>query len=88
VNCSLHITFKNDLEKIVEMKEEHCYLVNEDLHGLAALNSFNFKFYQSENDCFCSVTENEDVVISYDIKIHQDTCPDMMREIVNRYSNL
>ena len=35
----LHINPKNGLGKIVEMEEEHCYLVNEDSHGLAALKA-------------------------------------------------
>ena len=84
----LHITSKNDLEKIVEMKEEHCYFVNEDSHSLAALNSFKFKSHQSENNHSHSVTENKDVVISYDVKIHQDACLNTMKEIVNKYLNL
>src|SRR5947207_800306 len=38
-NQSIHINFKNCLEKITEMKEKHCYLINENSHNLAALKS-------------------------------------------------
>src|SRR5436190_21518352 len=37
LNQSIHINFKNCLKKITEMKEKHCYLVNENSHDLAAL---------------------------------------------------
>jgi hypothetical protein len=42
------------------MEEEHCYLVSEDSHGLAALNLF-----KSGKDGPHPATDNEDVVISY-----------------------
>ena len=31
---SIHIILKNDLEKIIEMKEKQCYYVENDLHDL------------------------------------------------------
>src|SRR5204862_535871 len=36
-NQSIHINFKNCLEKITKIKEKHCYLINENSHDLAAL---------------------------------------------------
>src|SRR6266513_6173677 len=36
-NQSIHINLKNCLEKIIEMKEKHCYLINENSYNLAAL---------------------------------------------------
>ena len=77
---------KNGLGKIAEMEEEHCYLVSEDSHGLAALNPF-----KSGKDGPHPATDNEDVVISYGIKAHQDAsdaCPDAINVIVCRYPNL
>ena len=35
---SIHISLKNSLEKIVEMKEKQCYYVNNDLHDLTTQN--------------------------------------------------
>src|SRR5436190_9401521 len=37
LNQSIHINFKNCLEKITKMKEKHCYLVDKNSHSLAAL---------------------------------------------------
>src|SRR5436305_11959688 len=48
LNQSIHINFKNCLEKITEMKEKHCYLVNENFHSLAAL-----KFIKLFSKCEC-----------------------------------
>ena len=82
-DCPLQVNPKNSLEKIVKIKEEHCYLVNKDSHNLAALSSFKLKTNHSY-----LVTEDEDVVISYSIKIHQDASPESMNQIVSKYSNL
>ena len=38
-NQSIHIFSKNDLEKIIEMKEKQCYYVDSDLHDLTAQKS-------------------------------------------------
>ena len=35
----IHISSKNDLEKIIEMKEEQCYYVNSNLHDLTVWKS-------------------------------------------------
>ena len=62
------------------MKEKHCYLINENSHDLAAL-----KFVKLLSKCECfehlhSVTNfREDVSISFDIKIHQNTESDCYR---------
>ena len=37
LNHSIHINLKNNLEKIIEIKKEHYYLVNEDFYGLVIL---------------------------------------------------
>ena len=36
---SIHIFSKNSLEKIIEMKEEQCHYIDNDLHDLTAQNS-------------------------------------------------
>src|SRR5438876_5696150 len=35
----IHISLKNSLEKIIEMKEEQCYYVDSNLHDLTAQKS-------------------------------------------------
>ena len=88
-NQSIHINFKNCLEKIIEMKEKHCYLVDENSHSLAALKSVKLL-----SKCECSKHSHsatnfrEDVLISFDIKIHQNVKSDQLKEIVNRYLNV
>ena len=72
-NQSIHINFKNCLEKITEMKEKHYYLVDENSHSLAVL-----KFIKLFSKCECSehshsaTNSREDVSISFSIKIHQN----------------
>src|SRR5437762_2853509 len=88
-NQSIHINLKNCLEKITEMKEKHCYLVNENSHDLAALKSVKLLLKCECSECSHSVTNSrEDVLISFDIKIHQNTESDQLKEIVNRYLNV
>ena len=36
---SIHISLKNSLEKIFEMKEEQCYYIDSDSHDLTAQKS-------------------------------------------------
>ena len=36
---SIHISLKNNLEKIIEMKEKQCYYIDSDLHDLTAWKS-------------------------------------------------
>src|SRR5947207_4471350 len=48
LNQSIHINFKNCLEKIIKMKEKHCYLINENSHSLTAL-----KFVKLSSKCEC-----------------------------------
>src|SRR5947207_8840564 len=89
LNQSIHINFKNCLEKITKMKEKHCYLIDENSHDLAALKSVKLS---SKCECFeCSYSatnSREDVLISFDIKIHQNTESNQLKEIVNRYLNI
>src|SRR5436190_5242 len=85
LNQSIHINLKNCLEKITEMKEKHCYLIDENSHDLAALKLFS-KCQHSEYSY--SVTNlKKDVPISFSIKIHQNAESDQLEEIVNRYLN-
>src|SRR5205814_4647758 len=71
-NQSIHINFKNCLEKIIEMKEEHCYLVNENSHSLAVLKSVKLLSKCEHSECSYSATNSrKDVSISFNIKIHQ-----------------
>src|SRR5438034_7227295 len=88
-NQSIHINFKNCLEKITEMKEKHCYLVDKNSHNLTALK---FVKLFSKYECFeCShlVTNfREDVLILFNIKIHQNIKSDQLKKIVNRYLNI
>ena len=89
LNQSIHINLKNCLEKITEMKEKHYYLINENFHDLAVLKSVKLS-----SKCVCfeyshSVTNSrEDVLISFDIKIHQNIKSDQLKKIVNRYLNV
>src|SRR5204863_3167177 len=85
-NQSIHINFKNCLEKITEMKEKHCYLVDENSHDLAVLK-LSLKCQCSEHS-HSATNSKKDVPISFSIKIHQNTKPDQLEEIVNRYSNI
>ena len=89
LNQSIHINFKNCLEKITEMKEKHCYLVNENSHNLAALKSVKLLSKCECSEHSHSVTNSrEDVLISFSIKIHQNIKFDQLKEIVNKYSNI
>ena len=88
-NQSIHINFKNCLEKIIEMKEKHCYLVNENSYDLAVLKSVKLFSKCEHSECSHSATNSrEDILISFDIKIHQNVKSDQLKEIVNRYSNV
>src|SRR5216117_2123328 len=88
-NQSIHINFKNCLEKITEMKEKHCYLVNENSHNLAALKFIKLFSKCEYSECSHSATNSrKDVSISFNIKIHQNIKSDQLKEIANRYSNI
>src|SRR5436190_22441581 len=77
-NQFIHINFKNCLEKITEIKEKHCYLVDENSHDLTVLK-FVLKCQYSEHSH--SVTNSKkDVPISFDIKIHQNIKSDQLEE--------
>ena len=85
-NHPIHISLKNSLEKIIEMEKEHCYLINEDFHGLAALKLL-LKCQQDEHS-HLRTSINKDIFISFDIKAHQDAKPYKLKEIVNKYLNI
>src|SRR5204862_313779 len=82
----IHITSKNSLEKITEMKEKNCYLVNENSHDLITLKSIS--------KCECSecshslINTEEDVTIFYDIRVHKNIKSHCLDEIVNKHSNI
>src|SRR5947207_12610238 len=72
LNQSIHINFKNCLEKIIKMKEKHCYLINENFHSLAALKFINLFSKCEHSECSYLVTNfKKDVSISFSINIHQ-----------------
>ena len=89
LNQSIHINFKNCLEKITEMKKKHCYLINENSHSLAVLKSVKLlsKCKHSEHS-HSATNSREDVPISFSIKIHQNVKSDQLKKIVNKYSNI
>src|SRR5436190_14539325 len=88
-NQSIHINFKNCLEKITKMRKKHCYLVDENSHDLAALKFIKLLSKYEHSECSHSATNSrEDVSISFNIKIHQNVKSDQLKEIVNRYSNI
>ena len=88
-NQSIHINLKNCLEKITKMKKKHCYLVNENFHDLTALKSVKLLSKYEYSECSHSATNSrKDVLILFDIKIHQNAEFDQLKKIVNRYSNI
>src|SRR5204863_3422531 len=71
LNQFIHINFKNCLEKIIEMKEKHCYLVDENSHDLTALKFIKLLSKCEYSECsYSAINFREDVLISFDIKIH------------------
>ena len=88
-NQSIHINLKNCLEKITEMKKKYCYLIDENSHNLAALKFIKLFSKCEHFEYSHSVTNSrENVLISFDIKIHQNAESDQLKEIVNRYLNV
>ena len=70
-NQSIHINFKNCLEKITEIKEKYCYLINENSHDLAVLKFVKLFSKCEHSEHSYSVTNSrENVSISFNIKIH------------------
>ena len=70
-NQSIHINFKNCLEKITEIKEKHCYLVNKNSHSLAVLKFIKlFSKYEHSEHSHSATNSRENVSISFSIKIH------------------
>src|SRR6266480_4379358 len=89
LNQSIHINLKNCLEKITEMKEKHCYLINENSHDLAALKSAKLSSkYECSEHSYSTTNSRENILISFNIKIHQNIKSDQLKEIVNRYLNI
>ena len=89
MNQSIHINLKNCLEKITEMKEKHCYLIDENSHSLAALKSVKLlSKYECSEYSHSATNSREDVPISFSIKIHQNTESDQLKKIVNKYLNV
>ena len=89
LNQSIHINFKNCLEKITEMKEKHYYLIDENSHSLAALKFIKlFSKYECSEHSHSATNSRENVSISFSIKIHQNAESDQLKKIVNRYSNI
>src|SRR5436189_1357336 len=81
LNKSIHINFKNCLEKITEIKEKHCYLINENFHSLVALKSVKlFSKYECSECSHSATNSRENVSISFSIKIHQNIKSDQLKE--------
>src|SRR6266487_3072457 len=61
-NQSIHINFKNYLEKIIEMKEKHCYLINKNSHSLVALKSVKlFSKYECSEHSYSATNSRKNV---------------------------
>ena len=88
-NQFIHINFKNCLEKITKMKKKHYYLVNKNSHDLVALKFIKLLSKCEHSECSYLVTNfRKDVLISFNIKIHQNVKSDQLKEIINRYLNV
>src|SRR5204862_7769497 len=82
----IHITSKNSLEKITEMKEKNCYLVDENFHDLTALKSISkCEHFECSHS---SINTEEDITIFYDIRVHKNAESHCLDEIVNKHSNI
>ena len=88
-NQFIHINLKNYLEKIIEIKKKHYYLINENSHNLTALKFIKLFLKYEHSECSHSATNfREDVLISFNIKIHQNIKSDQLKKIVNKYLNI
>ena len=71
------------------MKEKHCYLINKNFHDLIALKSVKlFSKYEYSEHSHLATNSKEDVLISFDIKIHQNAESDQLKKIMNKYLNI
>ena len=71
------------------MKEKHYYLINENSHDLIVLKSVKLFSKCECSECSHLATNSkEDVLISFNIKIHQNAESDQLKKIVNRYLNV
>ena len=86
---------KNNLEKIIEMKEEQCYYIDSNSHDLMTQNSVKddesntLKISKTNFQQNFSVQLNminENVSISHSIQIHQNADSLSMNQVVVRYS--
>ena len=88
-NQFIHINLKNCLEKITEMKEKHCYLINKNFHDLIALKSVKlFSKYEHFEHSHLITNSRENVLISFSIKIHQNIKLNQLKKIMNKYLNI
>jgi hypothetical protein len=80
----IKIDRRNRLGKLVKVKEEYCQFLDEKSYGLAALNQFN-----SEIDYARPATShNDDVSVSYGVKVYRDAQPDELDRIVTKFPDL
>ena len=94
----IHISLKNSLEKIVEMKEKQCYYVDSNLHDLTVWKSaednesnmlkLNKTTIAQQNFKILSDIINENVDIFFRIQIHQNANSDLIDQVVARYSDI
>ena len=80
----VYLNTKNMLGRITKIEKEHYYIANIDLLGLAALSPF-----KSKANCLRPDTsDDEDIEISYNIKIHKNTYSEKLNKIVRKYGNI
>jgi len=96
VNASFHIIYirndtdrpvkfngRNRLKKLINIKKEQYYFIDEDTHKLTTLNPD----IQTSNYTR-PPTSSEDVKISFKINIHKNVYPEILDNIVTNYPNL
>ena len=82
----IHITSKNDLKKIIEMKEKNCYLIDENSHDLIILKLISK--YECSEHSHSLINIKKDITIFYNIKVHKNAESHCLDEIVNKHSNI
>src|SRR5438034_5099799 len=68
----IHITSKNSLEKITEMKEEDCYLVNENFHDLVVLKSISKCEHSEHSHSSINIKKDRSEEHTSELQSHSD----------------
>ena len=97
-NQLIHISLKNNLEKIIEMKEKQCYYIDSDSHDLTVQKPVKddesnmlksdktIIAWQNSEILFNIIKKNID--ISFRIQIHQNMNLNLIDQIIARYSDV